>query len=272
MIKHIRLCSDLHREFWRDNSNWIQGCIPSDDRDKDSILILAGDIFGHMWLGIQDILPELISRFAQVLFIPGNHDYWTNTPKWNIKDMNRWSEELTNSLPKAIVCSQDALAEIDLTPEITLLACTLWTDCGKDRPLDEIYISSFPDFKRIMMDRKTLATTRLIRDLHTQQLTQLETRLKELDDKKKVLVATHHLPSYQLCDPFYGPNGDSLFASNLDRLFGQSFSPKLWMHGHTHVRIDTKLGETMVICNPMGYPGEARTAYEPRLFIDLEMF
>jgi Icc-related predicted phosphoesterase len=46
-----------------------------------------------------------------------------------------------------------------------------------------------------------------------------------------------------------------------------SARPALWLHGHTHGSCDYKLGDTRVVCNPMGYPGEV--SEYTKLTIDL---
>ena len=45
------------------------------------------------------------------------------------------------------------------------------------------------------------------------------------------------------------------FCNNLDN-FILDTKPFLWIHGHTHSEFDYFLGDTRVICNPLGYPGE----------------
>ena len=47
--------------------------------------------------------------------------------------------------------------------------------------------------------------------------------------------------------------------------------PKLIVHGHTHRRMDYMLGDTRVICNPRGYPGENEwyKNYQP-VYVEIE--
>lgn len=44
--------------------------------------------------------------------------------------------------------------------------------------------------------------------------------------------------------------------------------PTLWVHGHTHVGLDYRTGQTRVICNPHGY-GNENPAFDPALVIDI---
>jgi predicted phosphodiesterase len=55
----------------------------------------------------------------------------------------------------------------------------------------------------------------------------------------------------------------------LDELVARS-GAALWIHGHTHVSQDYRIGNTRVICNPRGYAGyELNPAFDPRLIIEV---
>ena len=43
----------------------------------------------------------------------------------------------------------------------------------------------------------------------------------------------------------------------------------LWVHGHIHGQSDYVLGETRVIANPRGYPGEDVGVFRPDLVVDI---
>jgi Icc-related predicted phosphoesterase len=59
------------------------------------------------------------------------------------------------------------------------------------------------------------------------------------------------------------------FASSLEDLI-EKYQPELWIHGHTHVPCDYELFGTRVVCNPRGYPWEARgSAFDPGLIVEL---
>jgi hypothetical protein len=48
--------------------------------------------------------------------------------------------------------------------------------------------------------------------------------------------------------------------------------PKLWIHGHTHDKVDLKIGHCTVLCNPLGYLGD--NCFENKNFnyiLDLEL-
>ena len=58
------------------------------------------------------------------------------------------------------------------------------------------------------------------------------------------------------------------YASDMEDFIHRNNHIKLWVHGHTHSPSDYMVGDTRVVCNPLGYPGERR---EPntRLVLDV---
>jgi 3',5'-cyclic AMP phosphodiesterase CpdA len=277
-IKHIRLASDLHLEHFNIENTTklrqvLESKIPVKDTDKETLFVLAGDIVGHCWYLVPDIMNWCQERFRSAILIPGNHEYWTGKP--NDQNFKTWEENIAGTKEDGSgvfsIGGQTYIEEIILSDTQALLAVTLWTSCGEDRPLDEMLIKNFPDLRLIYLDHKARASTTSIRAWHKIQVDKLTRRLKELYEKGiEVIVATHHLPSYQLCDPRYGPDGDSLFASNLDHILGADWAPKYWLFGHTHIKIERKLGNTICISNPSGYPGEVDSKYDPAFILDIQ--
>jgi hypothetical protein len=80
--------------------------------------------------------------------------------------------------------------------------------------------------------------------------------------KEKVVVCTHHTPTYASCHPRYADdkvmNGG--YHSDLSDLILDHPQIKLWTHGHTHDRFDYMVGTTRVVCNPRGYSGHESIA------------
>jgi predicted phosphodiesterase len=64
--------SDLHVDY-QENMAWIQA-LSSEEYTNDA-LILAGDV-SHDLHKLQAALVALCARFAQVFFVPGNHELW----------------------------------------------------------------------------------------------------------------------------------------------------------------------------------------------------
>lgn len=83
------------------------------------------------------------------------------------------------------------------------------------------------------------------------------------------ILVMHHAPSYLSVSPKYkGDEANQFFANDLDQeIKNLTKKPKLIIHGHMHNPSDYMIGETRVICNPRGYPGETTyyNEYEPRI-------
>jgi hypothetical protein len=77
----------------------------------------------------------------------------------------------------------------------------------------------------------------------------------------------HHLPFWRSVHPRY--EGDSLnrfFVGDIsDEFRAHNAPPRIIVHGHTHEPCDYMMGDTRVVCNPLGYPGEGNNSIIPKL-------
>lgn len=64
--------SDLHVDF-RENRQWVDQV--SDFEYRDDVLLIAGDV-SHQLDRVEDVFDTLNEKFAQLCFVPGNHDLW----------------------------------------------------------------------------------------------------------------------------------------------------------------------------------------------------
>ena len=106
---------------------------------------------------------------------------------------------------------------------------------------------------------------------HTSDLGWLQVQLSQLQDRK-VVVCSHHAPShssihYTYKQPRYSTMNGA-FVSNLDEFIMDHPQIKLWTHGHVHNVFDYTIGETRVVCNPRGYPGE-NTEWDANLMVEV---
>ena len=86
------------------------------------------------------------------------------------------------------------------------------------------------------------------------------------------VVVTHHAPSERSVNSRYasGPYSalDRAYYSDLDDLVAIS-NAALWIHGHVHTNFDYEIGNTRVLCNPRGYPGE-NPDWNPAMVIEVK--
>ncbi|HEX8907532.1 MAG TPA: metallophosphoesterase [Longimicrobiaceae bacterium] len=64
--------SDLHADF-RENRRLLERISAAEHRGD--ALIVAGDVADNLTI-VEDVLGELRARFAEVFFVPGNHELW----------------------------------------------------------------------------------------------------------------------------------------------------------------------------------------------------
>lgn len=244
----LRIMSDLHLEFQDSIEDFVVPALPD---DKDTVLILAGDI--HLSKGLASVFDMFTDRFKAIVFVYGNHEFYrTNMPAVPAK-------------VKAAIAHLDNVHILDMdTVEIDgvhFVGSTLWTDMDNHNHIvmwdaglrisDYKHIRTGPPAEPWKYKLQPKHTTSLhIR--HKQFMFDTITKLKEAGET--VVAISHHLPSYACIHGNYR-NSDlnGAYASELWEFIEDS-KPDLWVHGHTHESNDFMLTDhTRVICNPRGY-------------------
>lgn len=224
----IQLLSDLHFEFHRDHGRAFVAEL--DPRGVD-VLVLAGDICPG-W-GIEDSLPLFCAKFPAVLYLPGNHEYY------------RCSKQMVESAIRAVARKCKNLHWLDASAvqigSQRFVGATLWFPPPTgDAVLAKGLINDFS----LIPDLESWAYAE-----HRRAVTFLEQNA--LPD---TVVCTHHLPVPESIAPqFRDSELNPFFCTDLTALVGRA-QPRAWLHGHTHVSLDYRLGcGTRVVCNPFGY-------------------
>ena len=241
----IRVLSDLHLEF-------EDFCIVYQGED---ILILAGDICPD-FKRASNLIKQYINTYnIPVILILGNHDFW-----YNSFDIVRelWKKEKINNF----YLLDNNIVKIG---DILFVGTTLWTDATNDE-LDIVswYVADFDHIYDMNSEKWIEENVKAIKFL----------KQTVRDNKnEKIVVITHHLPSYKSIAPKYeGNKYNAGFANNgLDR-FILSSNIHTWIHGHTHINRDYMLGGTRIICNPRGYISKNRIEnpeFNPNLIIEI---
>lgn len=253
---YIRVASDLHLETR--NAFSMNTLLPPDEKDKESILVLAGDISSNKDQ-LEFFLNHIQQRFYAVVYVPGNHEFYGH-------DIEEWVVDMDKRLSENCLIYA-ALAEVRsfMISNVRFICGTLWGD-GCDNEFDARRLEAqINDFK-YMKDWNHDSMVAVNRS-HRQDIERL---LKEPFDGKTVVV-THHLPSHSLCAPRFGYKMNGAFASDCDALMKGECAPWLWVFGHSHDTSDRMLGNTRVICNPAGYPEDSKSEFNKygKVFIPL---
>jgi predicted phosphohydrolase len=240
-MPRITYVSDIHLEF-------INKTPPYHTRigwEKGDILCLAGDIGYPEQETYHTFMAYCSISFEFIFVIAGNHEYYTSDKNKTIQRTNEKIEQICSSFPNVHFLNNTTyyIKKYDMY----ILGTTLWTETTDD-PEERFY---YHDFRQIPQ----MGITGYMDLLHTQSVGYLINEL-ETRTPSKVIVMTHHMPSFELIDPKYkGGSLNHLFASNLNYLF-KKYTIDHWICGHSHVAVEKTIGRTQIHMNPIGYPGE----------------
>ena len=242
----LHVLSDLHLEF----SPFIP---PKVDCD---IVVLAGDI--HVGL---KAIPWVKQHFAEhrVIYVLGNHEYYRQALPKHLHKLRELA-----GMSNIHVLENESLTLDD----VVFLGCTLWTDFDLFHNCEIAgyhAIQNITDYAKIRVD----PTYRKLRPadtagIHYRSRTWLTEQFEKNRDAK-IVVITHHAPSKRSL-PARSEDDilSAAYASRLDNLVERS-QAQLWIHGHVHQAQDYMIGQTRVLSNPRGYPGELNISFVPEM-------
>jgi Icc-related predicted phosphoesterase len=119
--------------------------------------------------------------------------------------------------------------------------------------------------EQVMSDYSAIAYTKKpfskLRAHHTVRMHRASRRFPEVflteHRDRKTVVVTHHAPSSQAIAPIYAHDlATAAFVTDMEGFIRET-GPSLRVHGHVHQHFDYHVGNTKVVCNPRGYPGES---------------
>jgi predicted phosphodiesterase len=241
----IQLLSDVHVEFHADRGvDFVRSLEPSDV----DVLVLAGDI--AVGAGIVPALNLFCERYrdATVVYVHGNHEFY-GTDRESVLALTREAAALNRNL----FWLDSEVVEIRGQ---RFLGGPLWFE---RRP-------EAARFKRAMADFETIAGFESwVYDENRRMQDLLAKELRETD-----VVVTHHLPTLASVAPRFSSSPlNAFFVCDVEELI-QDRQPRLWMHGHTHVSVDKRIGGTRVLCNPFGYAGwELNSGFKDALVVEV---
>ena len=229
--------SDLHLEF---KHKWS---LPP-DIDGD-ILVLAGDI-----ITFRDFTPlETLLRDWKkpVLFVAGNHEYYTGCPmRDNEKQFGVW---LAETLPQVYFLRDESIT----INGVNFFGGTMWTNFKSGNLAAMRHAeAALNDFSYIRSDTG-IFTPEFSIGLHQQFIAALERWFEKRCPGPNVVI-THHAPVINPRSRYLLSPLEPAFVSYEMSHYIESYQPGLWIYGHTH-ECDTQcLGETRIISNQLGYP------------------
>lgn len=260
--------SDLHLEG--QDFKWL---LP-----KGDVLIVAGDLCHAACLSPMRRDPYAVAQrdrarrfvdvaaanFPRVLLIAGNHDHYDGV-------FDDTAGLMREHLP-AVTVLDDTAVEIG---GVSFFGATLWTDldgrneAGYDRIRRGVGEYFFVKTRAGADLRKLTPADTLA--AHERSLAALTRHLAAFPERPTVVV-THHAPSRLGVDPLQAGNGlDGAYVSQLDGLIEGLVGVPYWIHGHTHIRKQYRIGATQVLVNCRGLDARDRNAraFKPDKFFDI---
>lgn len=238
----------VHSDLHLNKNDWS----PPDSAGAD-LVIIPGDIQDGLG-GIAETTKRLGRPIVAVL---GNHDFAG-------LDIDRAEDQFR---AEAMKCGSHLLArdvihlEDDQGP-LRLLGCTLWSDfaCMEENgtPASEVIdlVRGWSgDYSEITRSGAPLAPADFI-PLFERDRAWLEEQLSQ-EFSGRTVVITHHGPSRRSVHPKYADSRYvPYYVADLEAMI-RAYQPDLWIHGHTHMTVDYRIGRTRVFANQLG------TEFEP---------
>lgn len=257
-MTYFRLVSDLH---FKDQYHQFNPVLLEDD--WRTILLVAGDLGDRT--GAVDWLDEMSERFAQVVLVLGNHDYYNHDEYFNYSktygtEYDTYREKLAFWRSKTAAISNLHLLEnqvIELAG-VCIIGATLWSDFLDDPFIMRTAQVNMADYDLIYSDEELTrkVTPKEIQNKHRASVRFIEETLKQASELP-IVVLTHHAPTWR-CVTSQDYLEDALthaYNTNLDDLIKTS-GAALWAYGHTHNAHQVVIGNTLVVSNPYGFMNE----------------
>ena len=231
----LQYISDMHLEY-RENFPIIPA--------KCNNLALLGDIGNPFKKNYLDFIKYASNNWNDVFVISGNHEYWQEN--YNIDDVNDKIEDIVSNF-KNVHFLNNGTCEMD---DYMVIGSTLWSKIQK-KP-----VSIMGDDMYIRFEIRVI-TYEDINKLHDHSVEWITNAIEK--SNKKIIVLTHHLPSYELIADIYKVGRyakyHDRFASNLDHLI--KYPVKIWLCGHSHITLETNINDVFLGINAYGYNRES---------------
>lgn len=243
----VYYCSDLHNEFGTCNESLGEG----------ELLLLAGDVLTEPLVQrrahLLDRFVESLRRFDRVLYIPGNHEPYDDSVENTYDVIQDW---LVKNAKHVEFLPKSTSVEIN---GITFLCTALWTDFnGADPYIMRQAGKRMNDYRMITCHGRPLDPADVL-NWHREAIEFLKIELAKPGPK---IVMSHHAPHERgLNRNHSGRDLDYCYYSDLTDLIEGAVDLRYWVHGHTHVVTEYKIGNTTVLSNQRGYIGHEDLAY-----------
>lgn len=207
----------------------------------------------------QRFFHEEVTKYRQCIYVMGNHEHYHG------KYHKTWHEIIAEMPDNVEVLEQQHL-EID---GVLFLGATMWTNCNRGDPMTmQVLKHGMNDYRAITFNDRARSVYRKLDPRDTMEeytkTVQYFRLMCEQNRDKKIVVCTHHAPTFQSVHEQYRHeremNGG--YASDLSEFILDNENILFWTHGHMHDPSDYMVGQCRVIANPRGYYGYEQRVHE----------
>lgn len=245
--------SDIHVDY-DVNAHWVGNLSNLDYRDD--ILILAGDVT-HRLRELESCLSAFATRFAKVLFVPGNHELWMLGEAPDRTSLQKFADVV------AVAEQSGASMQPHWHGNVLIAPLLGWYDYSFGEPGDDLY-AMWMDYHAcrwpagLQPDDVAVHFTRLNRQISARGAARIITFshfLPRID-----LIPSQVTGRHRLLDPVLG-------SARLEQQLRQLGS-SIHVYGHSHINRRIRIDGVTYINNAFGYPGEERITARRLLCID----
>ena len=237
--------SDVHVDY-QANLDWV-AALSKQDYQQDAVLV-AGDLSHDMAL-TQRCLALLQERFADVLFVCGNHDLWVKR-RDPIDSLEKF--HLLQKTLQAQGVAQQPLYR----PQVSLVPLQSWYDYSFGEP-DTKLRNLWMDYRRCRWPQhwEPADVAAQFRQMNPQP---------NLRPQVPCITLSHFMPRMDLLPPVavehFGFLLPILGSQALDQEL-RLHQPQIHLYGHSHVNVDKTIDGVRYVNNARGYPKEPRHEY-----------
>lgn len=240
----IQYLSDIHLELTRGRLSKVP--VPR----VAPILVLAGDIGNPFHTNYGRFLWQCSNDFEHVVVVLGNHEYYQprrRRAQRSMHDVEKKVLDVVGAMPNVHFLHNSSVS-ID---GVVFYGTPLWTHIPPEHAASST--ARVRDFTAICN-----FSVRKHNDLHADSLARLSRFLAQTRGQR-VVVVTHHCPLW-VPHPTFGMEDAHAFKVDLTALI-ERWAPTCWIYGHTHERVDRRVGNTLVVTNARGVGNEFRPSH-----------